>query len=62
MKKSEVKNPVYYSPDDLEEREWITPDDFICLSGKYEGQRFRMLSTGDIIRISKNGGKDVEAD
>ena len=59
---SEVKKPIYYSPDDLEDREWETPDVFISLSGKYEGQRFQMLFDGTIIRISKNGDKNAETD
>ena len=58
---SEVKEPIHYSPDDLEERGWETPDVFISLSGKYKGQRFQMLFNGDIIRISKNGGKAKDA-
>lgn len=57
-----VKEPRYYSPDDLEERQWITPDDFISLNGKYKGYRFRMLNDGLIILISKNGDDNAKAD
>lgn len=62
MSNTNTKKQVYYSPDDLEEREWITPDEFIARSGKYEGQRFRMLYDGSIIRVSKNGSGDVKTD
>ena len=52
----------FYSPDKLEEREWVTPDEFIALDGPYQGWRFRMLYDGNIILISKNGESDAEAD
>lgn len=58
----ESKVEVYYSPDDLEKREWVTPDEFIALDGPYQGWRFRMLYDGAIICVSKNGEKDNISD
>lgn len=61
MSKNEAESQVYYSPDDLEEREWLNPDDFVAVGGPFDGWKFRMLIDGSIILISKNGDKDAKA-